>query len=70
MIPIQKSWIAPIKIMTHIVEAHPATGSPKHNLLTMIISMIINETNVIPIPVQDAILSGASEKLMIPSIAY
>ena len=70
IIPILKSCIAPIKIIAHIVDAHPATGSPKHTLLIIMISIIINAINVIPIPLHDAILRGTSEKLIIPSIAY
>ena len=53
-----------------MVEAQPATGSPKHSRLTITITIIIKAINVIPIPAHEAILSGASEKLMIPSIAY
>ena len=53
-----------------MVDAHPATGSPKHSRLTITITIIIKAINVIPIPDHEAILSGASEKLIIPSIAY
>ena len=32
MIPRQNSWIPPIKMITQIVDAHPATGFPNNNL--------------------------------------
>ena len=70
MIPKQNNCIPPIKIMTQIVEAHPATGSPKINCHTMTINNAIKEHNVIKIPNQEAMLIGACEKLIIPSIAY
>ena len=53
-----------------MVEAHPATGSPKQSFLMMINSRIKKEHMVMKIPLQDAILRGASEKLMIPLMAY
>ncbi len=51
-------------------DAQPATGSPKHRRRTMMTTSMIDSTNAIPIPDQDAMLSGTSEKLMMPSNAY
>ena len=70
MMPMQNSCIAPMKTITHMVDAQPATGSPKHRRRTMMTTSMIAATNAIPIPDQDAMLSGTSEKLMMPSKAY
>ena len=60
----------PIKIITHTSDAHPATGSPNATRLIIINNRLINPTNVIIIPNHAEIVSGACEKLIIPSIAY
>ena len=58
MIPIQKSCNPLIKIMMQMVEAHPATGSPKINFRIMIIAIKKNEHKVITIPNQEEIFKG------------
>lgn len=60
----------PINIIIQIVEAHPATGSPKHNRLITINPSAIKDRNEINIPNHEAIASGSSEKFIIPSKAY
>ena len=70
MIPRQKSCRPPIKMITQIVEAQPATGSPQISRRTTIMIKNRKETPVMSMPNQEAMLSGAWEKLMMPSIAY
>ena len=70
MIPRQNSCRPPMKMITQIVEAQPATGSPQISRRTIMKRREKTETAVIRIPNQDAICSGALEKLMMPSMAY
>ena len=68
--PRKNVCIPPMKIMTQIVDAQPATGSPKTaRRTTRKISTRI-ETATIPIPNQNIALSGVCEKLIMPSTAY
>ena len=57
------------KIM-HTSEGQPATGSPHTSFLIKKNSSIANERAVQNVPKPEAIIIGASEKLMIPSMAY
>ena len=57
-------------MITQIVEAHPATGSPQIRRRTTMKIRNRKETQVISIPNQDAMFSGALEKLIMPSMAY
>ena len=70
MIPRQNSCRPPIKMITQIVEAQPATGSPQISRRMTIMTRKRKEKIVIIIPNQEAMLSGALEKLMMPSMAY
>jgi len=53
----QNNWIPPIKTITHIVDAHPATGSPKQTLLNITKSKNINDTKVMVTPNHDTIFT-------------
>ncbi len=57
-----------MKIITHILDAHPCTGSPNINFLMTINTIAAKEIPVQPIPIQDAMLNGTCEKLTIPFI--
>ena len=70
IIPIQKSWIPPIKVIMQASDGQPSTGSPHIAFLTTIKTIAIKETNVNSNPITDAICSGALEKLKIPSSEY
>ena len=63
MIPRQNNCSPPIKMITQIVEAQPATGSPQSNRRMTIMTRKRKEKKVIRIPNQEAMLSGALEKL-------
>ena len=57
-------------MITQIVEAHPATGSPHNSRRTTMMIRNRKEMQVISIPNQEAMFRGALEKLMMPSTAY
>ena len=54
----------------HVMDAHPATGSPKINFLTTIKITATNAIKQNSRPINDANTSGVVENATIPSILY
>ena len=70
IMPRQKSCSPPMKMITQMMEAHPSTGSSNISLRSTITIRARKETPVMLVPNQEAMVSGACEKLMIPLMAY
>ncbi len=68
MIPRHSNWMPPINKKIDTIEGQPAVGSPNNNARAMINKIAIPEPIQERAPVKEAIVSGASEKLTIPSI--
>ena len=70
MMPMQNNCTPPKNVMIQAKEAQPSTGSPNNSLRTVINKTARKANAVIIRPNQEAMLSGACEKLIIPSMAY
>ncbi len=66
-IPVQKSWIPLTMKMMHTSDGQPDTGSPQIRVLTMMTSIMRNDSIQKHTPTTDARDSGATEKPVIPS---
>ena len=70
IMPIENSWIPLTKKMIQAILGQPDVGSPKINVLTIIMIIKINAIKQNKIPMNADITNGVVEKDTIPSIAY